>query len=176
MQPDLFGFENPTAGEELTKVPRHTGVIVSKDWERVQAILQDYVSDLPVRLICTRHRVGHNTLSRLVEMHVSELDTIKKRVGKKLRRIANIFLDRLELEGHHIPIGQVGINMGIVLDKLERVEMGLGAETGGVKEAAVTPEALDAMLDRMKRAKVAATPALGQVAEVESEVSNDKSQ
>ncbi len=153
-QPEMFGFENPTAGEELLRAtpPVHTGERVEKDWERCQEILRAYASGEPIRSVCRRFSIGHNTLARLVERNVGLVDTERKRVSAKLRRVSSLLLDRMEMEAHLIPIQQVGVSLGIIMDKLAMVEMGAAAEGMEQKGPSETVDSLARRLASMKRA------------------------
>lgn len=155
-QPDMFGYENPTAGDELLRAtpPAHTGERVERDWERCMAILEAYASGESIRSICRRHSIGHNTLSRLVERNAKLVDTAKRRVSGQLRRVSGLLLDRMEMEAHLIPTNQLGVNLGIVLDKLQMVETASAAGETDQKDPALSVDTLAARLERMKRAAV----------------------
>lgn len=113
--PDLFGFLSPFEGEELLRV--HTGDRAVKNEERTSAVLADYLTGLPVREVCKRHRIGHNTLSALIERHPEVVDTERKRTLQRLGRVQRLLLDRLEMESHRIPLQCLPVTLGIITDK-----------------------------------------------------------
>lgn len=149
-------IDDATAGGELTRAtpPQHTGEVVSRDWERVCEVLQAYAAGEPIRSICRRWHIGHNTLSRLIEAHPDLVDTERQRISCKLGRVARMMVDRLELEHHTIPIGQLPVALAIVVDKKAMLDGDPTQRVEVTQRREVTADEVEAGLQRLRATSI----------------------
>lgn len=99
---------------ELSRYPLTT---ISKDPARVSAILSALAANLSLRKIIKTFGVSGHTLKALESKHLPEIAARKERLASKCEFFAEYAVDRLIHEAEDIPIGQVPMAAGIMMDK-----------------------------------------------------------
>lgn len=137
------------------KVFLHTGKIVERDDELVQALCEAILLGKSLRSIAREHRVSRNTLHQLREEleTAGKLEPHKRRISKKLGRLQEATLDSLidkaergTLQGNIEVIG-----LGVATDKKGQIDAGVVPGTERL-EPELDPEAIRQQWERMKRA------------------------
>lgn len=135
----------------------HTGKIVDKDDELVEAICGAILLGQRARKIATHYGVSRNTVARIKgELEtVGKLEPIKQRLSAKLGRLAEASIDDLidRAEKGALPPNVLPIVMGVSVDKKGQLDAGVVPGTER-HEAELDPEVIRAKWETMKRARV----------------------
>jgi hypothetical protein len=159
-QPFLFDDSELPFRPDLVKRAKsfvHTGKIIEKDDELVQAICEALVLGKSLRGIARDYHVSRNTLAHIREEleTAGKLEPHKQRMSKKLGRLSEATLDDLiqKAEMGTLPANIATITLGVSIDKKGQLDAGIVPGTEQ-REPDLDPEALRQRWAKIKAAKV----------------------
>lgn len=159
-QPFLFDEHLLPHRPDLVKKAKaflHTGKIVDKDDETVQAICEALVLGNSAREIAKKWNVSRNTVAHFREAleTAGKLEPHKQRLSKGLGRLAEACMTSLisKAESGVLPATVESIAMGVAIDKKGQIDAGVVPGTQ-LAEAELDAEAIRAKWAQMKAAKV----------------------
>lgn len=161
-QPALFSVESlPDSPETVAaaKTWERTGKALSKDEERVTAIVEEVVIGVSFRKIAKRHNISRNSITTCVQIlsERGKLEPLKQRMAQKLGTLAEMATDYTMdlIDAGVLPAQCAPIVIGVASDKKALLE---GSPTEVIAVQSVQGEDVLAKLRRLKAQAQQALP------------------
>lgn len=86
---------------------------------KYRAIVNAYAQGMGKLQIARAFQVSHNTVSAVIEREGLPIDTEKRKVAGKMMNVARLGVERLEEEIERMPLQNLPIAVGIMVDKMQ---------------------------------------------------------